>query len=121
MKINSNLPFSIGEQYENWEFELEILPDIINGYDSYVYAGSNFKIKKDKVKYELLFSLDILEAVIITYKSELTIIESNLDLLFKNVSYKKLLLKEKLIIIYGLENIVELIYVLLQQNSDCTL
>lgn len=121
MNKYSNLPFSIGEQYENWEFELDIIPEIIKGHDSYLYIGDNFNLKKDTAKYELLFSLDILGAVIITYKSELTIIESNLDLLFKNVSYRKLLLKEKLIIIYGLENIVELIYVLLQQNTDSTL
>jgi len=31
-----NIPFKIGMQYENWEFNLDILPDRIKGLDSYL-------------------------------------------------------------------------------------
>lgn len=31
------LPFQLGMQYENWEFDLEPLKDRIDGYDSYIY------------------------------------------------------------------------------------
>lgn len=62
------IPFKIGMQYENWEFELDILPDRIKGKDSYLYIGNKitelygFKV----AKIELLFNLDILEEVRIT-------------------------------------------------------
>ena len=32
------LPFKIGEDYENWEFDLEVCSyDKIKGFDSYIY------------------------------------------------------------------------------------
>jgi len=53
--------------YEELEFDLEILPDRIQGYDSYIYLGEfnnflNYAI--DRI--ELLFRMDILETIIIT-------------------------------------------------------
>ena len=61
------LPFGIGEQYENWEFDLEILDtDKIKGFDSYLYL-KNFKfLETIPAQIKLIFSFDILELVIIT-------------------------------------------------------
>lgn len=63
--MNNNLPFQISEQYETWEFDLEILePDKIKGFDSYLYL-KNFKfLEAIPVQTELIFSLDILQLVI---------------------------------------------------------
>ncbi|UMB52617.1 hypothetical protein MKD41_09735 [Lutibacter sp. A64] len=68
---NTKLPFQIGEQYENWEFELEILPDRINGYDSYKYIGNEFKFFLNYLpdETELIFNLDILECVLFVFKN----------------------------------------------------
>lgn len=49
------------------EFDLEILSDRIQGYDGYIYLGefNNFlNYTTDKI--ELLFRIDVLEAIIIT-------------------------------------------------------
>lgn len=36
--MNTNvLPFQLGMEYENWEFDLEPTNDRIRGYDSYIY------------------------------------------------------------------------------------
>lgn len=53
--------------YEELEFDLEILPDRIKGYDSYIYLGefNNF-LDNTTNRIELLFRMDILEAVIIS-------------------------------------------------------
>lgn len=67
-----DIPFKLGMQYDNWEFELEVTQDRLQGFDSYIYIGEQFNkflnISTDET--ELLFSLDILEAVIITYKDK---------------------------------------------------
>lgn len=67
-----NTPFKLGMQYDNWEFDLEVTQDRIEHYDSYKYVGKQLNkflnICTDEI--ELLFSLDILEAVIITYKDK---------------------------------------------------
>jgi len=64
------IPFKIGMQYENWEFNLDILPDRIKGLDSYLNIdeslNSFLNVHTDKT--ELIFSLDILECVILTFK-----------------------------------------------------
>lgn len=68
-----NIPFRIGMEYENWEFDLEILPDRLEGYDSYRYIGNelnnflNYPIEET----ELIFSFEILVAIIIKFKSDL--------------------------------------------------
>jgi hypothetical protein len=100
MNKYSNLPFSIGEQYENWEFELEILPERIKGYDSYLYVGNNFNLKKSKDKYELLFSLDVLVAVIIFFEREKNTSKIKLSFLI-DTCYRTLLLNNRIILIYG--------------------
>ncbi len=65
------IPFKIGMQYENWEFNLDILPDKIKGLDSYLNIDESLNtflnVRTDKT--ELIFSLDILEGVIITFEN----------------------------------------------------
>ena len=64
-----NLPFEIGQDYEVWEFDLEIMDvERIPNYDSYTYLGEVKKflnIISDKT--ELIFYWDRLEAVILTF------------------------------------------------------
>lgn len=64
MKQN-NLPFKLGEHYERWEFELEILDfDKIKGHESYIYLKNVFFLNLIPLKVELIFSFDILELII---------------------------------------------------------
>lgn len=53
--------------YEELEFDLEILPDRIQGYESYIYLGefNNF-LNYNTDKIELLFRMDVLEGIIIS-------------------------------------------------------
>ena len=61
------LPFKIGEDYENWEFDLEICSyDKIKGFDSYIYLKNFNFLEIILLQTELLFSFDILELVIMT-------------------------------------------------------
>lgn len=66
------IPFKIGMEYENWEFELEILPDRLKGYDSYIYIGKKFNefLNFSSDRTELIFNLDVLEVVIITFENK---------------------------------------------------
>lgn len=65
------LPFQIGEQYENWEFDLEISDiDKIKGYDSYFYIREINYLEICPRYIELIFSLDILQVVIMTCEFE---------------------------------------------------
>lgn len=64
---NKYLPFEIGEQYENWEFDLEISDvDKIKGCDSYFYIREINFLGVCPKYVELIFSLDILQVVIMT-------------------------------------------------------
>ena len=65
-----NIPFKLGMQYDNWEFDLEVIQDRLQGCDSYIYIGNKFNkfLNYNKYKTELIFSFDILEAVLITLK-----------------------------------------------------
>ncbi|WP_116796862.1 hypothetical protein [Flavobacterium sp. 103] len=65
-------PFKLGMQYENWEFDLEVTEDRIEYYDSYKYVGTELNkfLNKHADETELLFNMDILEAVIITFKDK---------------------------------------------------
>jgi len=67
-----NTPFKLGMQYDNWEFDLEATEERIEYYDSYKYVGTELNkfLHKRADETELLFSLDILEAVIITFKDK---------------------------------------------------
>ena len=66
---NFNIPFEIGQDYENWEFDLEIMDnERIPNYDSYLYIGevkNHLNLFSDKT--ELIFYWDRLEAVILTF------------------------------------------------------
>ena len=67
-----NIPFKLGMQYENWEFDLELKKERIIGCDSYIYSGKKFNkfLDYSKFKTELIFNFDILEAVIITFEKQ---------------------------------------------------
>lgn len=61
---NTFLPFQIGEHYENWEFDLEIVDDErIKGFDSYIYIREIVFLDIIPRYTELIFSLDILQIV----------------------------------------------------------
>lgn len=63
------LPFQIGEQYENWEFDLDYLKEErIKGLDSYLYIKKSFFLQYNARRIELIFALDILEVVIMTFE-----------------------------------------------------
>ncbi|SEQ20986.1 hypothetical protein [Epilithonimonas lactis] len=66
--MNNLLPFQLGEHYENWEFDLEILEiERIRGYDSYLYF-KEIQIFDNKAYYiELIFLFDILEFVLLMF------------------------------------------------------
>lgn len=66
--MNIYLPFTIGGDYEFWEFQLEIKEDKLKNYDSYRYLGTVdiFSLVTNHV--ELIFNYDILELVILTYQ-----------------------------------------------------
>ncbi len=67
MKTNI-LPFQLGMEYENWEFDLEPTNDRIRGYDSCIYIKnlSTPGIKPRKI--ELIFYWEILVAVILDFE-----------------------------------------------------
>lgn len=66
-----NIPFKLGMQYDNWEFDLEVAKDRVQGFDSYIYIGKKFNkfLNYSKYKTELIFNLDVLEAVLISFES----------------------------------------------------
>lgn len=64
-----NLPFQIGEQYEKWEFDLDtFVADKIRGYESYSFIKEISFYGLKPTQTELIFSLDILEAVILSFE-----------------------------------------------------
>ena len=66
-----NLPL-LGSDYEKLEFELEVIEDRIKGLDSYIYVGKRFNniLNYPTDKTEFIFSFDILEVIIISFKKE---------------------------------------------------
>lgn len=81
------LPFEIGQEYENFEFDLEVLDiERIPNYDSYFYVGEVKKfLNYVSDKTELIFHWDRLEVVILTFLN----IEMNTLENFKNdLKYK---------------------------------
>lgn len=67
---NIYLPFQIGEQYENWEFDLELIEEEkILGYDSYFYIGKKALLQIIPNVTELVFCLDSLQAVVMEVKN----------------------------------------------------
>lgn len=81
-KMKPKIPFRIRSQYEKWEFDLEVIDtDFKIGVDCYWYLG---KVKKflnlipDKT--ELIFEMDRLEIVILTFNNmNLTILKDLCD------------------------------------------
>ena len=75
MKTNI-LPFQLGMEYENWEFDLEPINDRIKGYDSYSYIKDN-SIPGVKLKnVELIFYWEILVAIILEFEeSDVPVVE----------------------------------------------
>lgn len=70
------LPFHLGMEYENWEFDLEPINDRIKGYLSYLYTKdiSIFDVKPRNI--ELIFHWEILSAIILEFeKSDLPKVE----------------------------------------------
>ena len=64
-----NIPFKLGMQYDNWEFDLEVTKDRVQGFDSYIYTGKKFNkfLNYSTDKTELLFRLDVLESVMLRF------------------------------------------------------
>lgn len=109
------LPFAIGEHYENWEFDLEVLDiERMKGYDSYIYIREIVFLRAIPRYVELIFSWDILEAVILVFSfsnsSKVNNFKNSLDgLKIQNLKYKST--NQQLTLIYGrletLESIVK--------------
>lgn len=112
---NKDLPFKIGENYENWEFDLEILDvERIKGYDGYIYIREIVFLGAIPRYVELIFLIDLLQIVIFNYelqKSDLRKIIETLD--------EKLMLKNRLdkIVIYSIDVNLELWVINKESNS----
>lgn len=66
---NIYLLFQIGEEYENWEFDMEYLDEEkIKGFDSYYYLGRKPFLHIIPSQIELIFAWDILEVVIMSFE-----------------------------------------------------
>lgn len=64
-----NLPFEIGQEYEDLEFDLEVMEEEkIQGFDSYIYLGEIYFLDVIPKYTELIFSLDILQIVIMVFE-----------------------------------------------------
>lgn len=64
------LPFQLGMQYENWEFDLEPIKDRISGYDSYIYLKEISILGAKSKRIELIFYWEILIGIILEFNSE---------------------------------------------------
>lgn len=88
------LPFEIGREYENWEFDLEVLDvERMKGYDSYIYIKEIVFLGAIPRYVELIFSWDILDAVILVFSfsdsSQVNNFKNSLDeLKIQNLKYK---------------------------------
>ena len=62
-------PFELGTDYEDWELSLEILPDRVPHYDSYIYVGKEVKFFLNNITYntELVYNLDVLEGIVLSF------------------------------------------------------
>lgn len=56
------LPFKVGEQYEKWEFILDMTKDKITGYDTYTIS-KEFYCSDSIPQVELTFEMDILAVI----------------------------------------------------------
>jgi len=84
---NQLLPFQIGEEYENWEFDLEPSDEErILGFDSYFHIRDLSFLGIIPIYAELVFCWDILKVVILTLdfetREQLELFRNILDLNF---------------------------------------
>lgn len=119
------LPFPIGIEYSDLEFDLEILPDRIKGYDSYIYVGKEVKnfLNYPTDKIELIFFCDeYLQAVVIfldKFNGKLNqellkyfeLVEENDDFsTFQNEEIQLYILKGSRAMLYGTPEVASLVY-----------
>ncbi len=93
------LPFKIGDDYENWEYDLEISKiDRILGYDSYIYIRELSFLGLVPQYTEFIFSWDILQCVVFTFNFESQKqLQQFRDILNLNLGESKILQNEYLI------------------------
>ena len=116
---NNKLPFQIGKQYENWEFDLvPTEKERILGFDSYIYFRELLFLGVIPRYVELIFSWDILKVVIFTVdfktKQEIYLFKDSLD--FEFIKSNQFYIKEQLIERFELDKSIELWLVNLQDN-----
>lgn len=116
------LPFPIGMEYEDLEFDLEVLPDRIKGYDSYIYVGKDLKnfLNYPTDKIELIFHWEILVAIIISLEHNeadlhldllkyLILLEKKENYTFYTKNEINLITIENMVI-YGKPDVVSILY-----------
>ena len=116
---NNKLPFQIGKHYENWEFDLEpIEKERILGFDSYIYFRELLFLSVIPRYVELIFSWDILKAVLFTVdfktKQDLELFKDSLSLEFRKNN--QFYIKDQLIERFELAKSIELWLVNLQDS-----
>ena len=116
---NNKLPFQIGKQYENWEFDLEPTEkERILGFDSYIYFRELLFLGVIPRYVELIFSWDILKVVLFTVdfktKQDLELFKDSLDIEFRKSN--QFYIKDQLIERFELAKSIELWLVNLQDN-----
>ncbi|MBP0612334.1 hypothetical protein J8J42_04645 [Chryseobacterium sp. cx-311] len=89
------LPFQIGEQYENWEFDLDVAEkERVPGYDSYYFIWSKPFLHIIPNTIEMIFCVDILQAVIMEVRDislhEISEVESMLIKLYGSYRTQKI-------------------------------
>ncbi len=84
------IPFTIGEQYENYEFDLDMLSETIRGYDRYLYLGDKtINIRSIHFRIEMFFNADILSGFnVFYYVKEYNIVLQELILYFNKPQIK---------------------------------
>lgn len=81
--MNDIFPFKIGSEYELYEFDLEVLEiERAKGLDSYLYLKEVEFSGSKAQQVELIFSMDILQIVII-HLENITFIYGNKELIDK--------------------------------------
>ena len=94
-----NIPFKLGMQYDNWEFDLELAHDRLQGCDSYIYIGKKFNkfLNYHKYETELIFNLDTLEAILISFENSNSdynelyeILDLKLNCFSENLDYEEI-------------------------------
>lgn len=81
-------PFELGTDYEDWELYLEMLPDRVPHFDSYIYVGKDLKFLLNNITYkvELVYNFDVLEAVVLSFRLNPSSFNEMLGKLSRSVS-----------------------------------